>query len=58
MGADHLKYGRSQMKGNSLSYEIFRVVNFFFEIGPGIAFGLRSNLCWTWMAFSLLSYLF
>ena len=34
MGADHLKSGRSRMRGNRLSYEIFKGVNcegsFFF----------------------------
>ena len=33
MGASHLKSGRSRMRGNNLSYEIFRGVNcggFFF----------------------------
>ena len=27
MGAGHLKFDRSRMRGNSLSYEIFRGVN-------------------------------
>ena len=34
MGVGHLKYGRSRMRGNNLSYEMFRGVNcggsFFF----------------------------
>ena len=37
MGASHLKYSRSRMRGNNLSYEIFRGVNYealsFYETG-------------------------
>ena len=56
MGADHLKSSRSQMRGNNLSYEIFRGVNcggsfFFFETSLGVTFGLRFDLCWMWTAF-------
>ena len=54
MGAGHLKSGRSRMRGNSLSYEMFRGVNcegsFFYEIGLEVASGFRSDLPWMWTA--------
>ena len=62
MGAGHLKFGRSRMRGNNLLYEKFRRVNYggslLFETSLRIAFGLCSNLCWTRTDFSLLAYLF
>ena len=48
MGAGHLKFGRSRMRGNSLLYEIFKGVNcggsFFYEIGLEVASGFQSGL--------------
>ena len=60
MGAGHLISGRSRMRGNSLSYEIFRGVNyrgsfFFYEISLKVASSFRSYL--PWIATFLPSYL-
>ena len=49
MGAGHLKSGWSRMRGNNLSYKMFKVVNcggFFFpyEIGLEVASGFRYDL--------------
>ena len=55
MGVDHLKFGRSRMRGNSLSHEIFKGVNCkslsFFETSLGVAFSLPFDLCWVWTTF-------
>ena len=54
MGTCHLKSGRSRMRGNNLSYEIFKGVNcggsffFFYEIGLEVASGFRYDLPWMW----------
>ena len=49
------------MRGNNLSYEIFREVNCgvlsFYETGLGVAFGLCSDLPWTWTTSFLSTYL-
>ena len=54
MGAGHLKSGRSQMRANNLSYEMFKGVNygalFFYEIGLKVTFSFHSGLPWMWTA--------
>ena len=62
MGAGHLKSSRSRIRGNNLSYEIFRGVNcggsfFFYEIGLEATSGFRFDFPWMWTASFPLAYL-